>query len=150
MPCERSIDVERYHDGELAPSDQASLEAHLSSCDECRRVLAALRGLSRLLARASRAEMPTEVARRLSRARPVAGEQSLRRLALSLTAAAAAVLIGSLLVLPPDHANGTASPGVWETLAVMPPAEGQDEGGDFDLVATSQWMADDLAHRERE
>ena len=59
-----------------------------------------------------------------------------------LTAAAAAILVGALLL---DHPANTeiAHATTWQTEAVMPPPEQPSTTGE--LVAVAQWMASDLA-----
>jgi hypothetical protein len=70
------------------------------------------------------------------------------RIAGWLTAAAAALLIGALLTAPTPAENVPMKAGLWEAMAVMPPAETPGEANS-DLVQVAQWMADDLSLGER-
>ncbi len=66
-------------------------------------------------------------------------------------AAAAAVLVGTLLLVPDRNgipnptviANATANEPAWETAAVMPPL-GADENVP-EIIALATWMANDLS-----
>ncbi len=146
--CDKTIWVQRYHDGEYSASEQAATEAHLRDCDECRRTLADLRQLSALLTRAPLATIPDDAMDRLRAYRLTHDEQGIIRITSWLTATAAAILIVALLFEPGGASNGNNQPAVWETLAVMTPAAVQDDGN-AELLTAAQWMADDLSSGER-
>ncbi len=147
--CDKTIWVQRYHDGELFGAERAATEAHLRDCGECQQTLADLQRLSFLIAAAPLAEMSDDAMDRLRAYRPAYDdEQGLLRIASWLTAAAAAVLIAALLFDPGDASDGNNQPAVWETLAVMTPASVQDDDN-AELLTAAQWMADDLSIGER-
>ncbi len=144
MACERTTHVHAYHDGELSPSEAAALAAHLRDCVECSQTLVNLQRLSALVVDAARAPLPPETLRRLQSGWRIKQERGLLRFAGGLTAAAAAVLIGALLVWPAYRGKGGPRPAVWQSVAVMSPVTEHDESN-FDLLAIAQWMADELA-----
>ena len=131
-------------------SDRAALEAHLDQCADCRSLLADLRGLSHLIASASLAPMSPEAMARLSKTWHAARDRGLLRITSWLTAAAAAVLIGTLLMFHDRTAPTntiiatTASEPVWETAAVMPPLNADENVPE--IVALATWMANDLSY----
>jgi anti-sigma factor RsiW len=143
MGCDRIEYIHRYHDGELSPADREAAEAHIQDCADCRRALAELQSLSSLITAAPLAGMPSGVAVRYDQCRRAARERGVLRLAGWLTAAAAGVLIGALLNSYPAGPEAVPPPGVWQTMAVMSPAEVQDSDG-----VVAEWMADDLSLSE--
>ena len=141
MACSRSTQVQYYHDAELKPEHRQAMEAHLRECAECRQMLAELRSLSSMILRAPLAEMPTGEAIRSDRCRRAARDRGVLRLAGWMTATAAAVLIGALLIRENERNDTALRPEVWQTRAVTPPEDIRD-GDNSDLA---QWMADDLS-----
>jgi predicted anti-sigma-YlaC factor YlaD len=124
---------------------------HLRECGECRELAAELERLSRLLASAPMAPMPPSLMERLERSLWAARERSVLRLAEWLTATAAAVLIGALLVWPgarqDEGLRASASGGGSWPAAIMPPAEAHDgDVASAELVGVAQWMANDLSN----
>ena len=144
MTCSREGQVHRYHDGELPASERESLEAHLHECAECRQLQAELQQLSALVSRAVLAEMPAELVGRVRQSWPAARDRGVLRLASWMTAAAAAVLIGAVLIRQVGQTDAVSRPAIWETVAVTPPVEVPEEMNP-DLVVMAQWMADDLS-----
>lgn len=151
MSCERSAQVHVYHDNALAASQRVALEAHLEECADCRELLADLHRLSNLIGSAPLAAMSPETMDRLSRSLHAARDRGVLRITSWLTAAAAAVLVGTLLLVPDRNgtpnptviANATANEPAWETVAVMPPL-GADENVP-EIIALATWMANDLS-----
>ncbi len=144
MSCPREGQVHRYHDGELPADERESLEAHLQKCPECGRLHAELRQLSGLVSRAMLAEMPAALVQRVQASWPAARDRGVLRLASWMTATAAAVLIGAVLVRHVSWTDAALHPAIWETVAVTPPVD-VPEGVNPDLVVIAQWMADDLS-----
>jgi anti-sigma factor RsiW len=144
MSCSRTIDVERYYDGELPPAEAKHVEAHLRECPACRQVYLELGCLSELLVSAPLAAISPVALTRIQEARRAAREWGIRRAASWLTAAAAAVLVGALLTWPADRTEGGGQLALWQTAAVMPPSEPLEDAGGGLLLA-AQWMADDLS-----
>ena len=162
MECHETPQIEAYHDGESTPIERVRFETHLRECEECRRTLEQLQRLSLFVADSPMAVMPPEAMGRLTgawdlvRARSMgermaqeraANERGVLRIAGWLTAAAAALLMGGLVMLAPstqptvvvEGGPGTA----WDTAPVMPPDAVQE--GTPELVQVAQWIADDLA-----
>src|SRR5688500_9252986 len=137
--CEQSTQVHRYHDGYLTAQADEEVETHLRDCPECAALLADLRGLSRLIAAAPRAQISADAMARLRNARSVVRDRGVMRIASWLTAAAAGVALATLLIKPaePQMAPGaTASAAVWQTRAVMPPGQVGDGGaGELGVMA---------------
>ena len=106
MSCDRFAQVHAYHDDALAASDRAAIEAHIDACADCRAMLSDLRGLSNLFAAAPLAVMSPAAMARLSRNLRAARDQGILRITSWLTAAAAAVLIGALLLWPDRATTG--------------------------------------------
>ena len=60
-------EISAFLDGALAAPDSARVDAHLGSCDPCRRELESLRHMKRVLSSAPRKNMPAELALALER-----------------------------------------------------------------------------------
>jgi anti-sigma factor RsiW len=142
MSCEKTAQVQAYYDGELSPAERAAMVAHLQQCAECRDELSDLKELSELVAAAPMAAMSADAMARLQNNFTRLRDRGVMRIASWLTAAAAAILVGALL-LGRQVQNDYAHVGTWQTAAVMPPPEDPSTGGE--LVAVAQWMASDLA-----
>ena len=145
MTCDKVSQVHSYHDRELPREAALLFEAHLAACDECRGLLAELRGLSGLVGGAALPAMrPMAVARHYG-AWTDARDRGLVRVTGWLTAAAAVVLVGSLVLSRGEPERTAARPAaMWETFAVVPPADTQAESN-AELVQVAQFMADDLS-----
>jgi anti-sigma factor RsiW len=145
MTCDRVSEIHALHDGELTGEAALAAEGHLAQCEACSELLADLRGLTALVAAAELREMRPMAVGRFYDAWTEARDRGLVRITSWLTAAAAAVLIGALWLWPVAETKTTASrPGMWETVAIVPPAETQAESNS-ELVQVAQWMADDLS-----
>jgi anti-sigma factor RsiW len=144
MTCEKAAQVQAYYDNELDASRSEMLEAHLEQCAECSRLLNDLRALSWMLSEAPRPAMRPQAVSKYQGAWHVARDRGMMRIAGWLTATAAALLVGALLTAPTPQPSVPAKTGLWEAMAVMPPAEPQGEANS-DLVQVAQWMADDLS-----
>jgi len=144
MTCDKAGQVHAYHDGELDEPRARALESHLSACAECRDLLEALRGVSRLFNSATLPQMSDAAMNRLQGAWPEVSERALLRITSWMTGVAAALLVGALLVWSGvrDEASNrpvAADPVVLAT-AAEPPGEPNSE-----LIQVAQWMADDLS-----
>ncbi|CAA9384819.1 MAG: hypothetical protein AVDCRST_MAG64-870 [uncultured Phycisphaerae bacterium] len=153
MTCDNAPQVHAYHDGELPPPERAEVEAHLAGCDPCSSLLNDLRQVSLRVRSAPLPEVATVPFERLYDTWHVARQQGVLRITRWLTAAAAAVLVGSL-VLFPSHKGGddmgsnrvAAAAPSWEAVALMAPVvEDPTATQGEELVAVAQWMAEDLA-----
>jgi predicted anti-sigma-YlaC factor YlaD len=152
MSCNRFAQVHAYHDDALAPSDRVAVEAHLEGCADCRALLSDLRGLSNLIAAAPLAALSPAAMARLSRSLRATRDQGILRITSWLTATAAAVLVGALLLWPDRAGSGGGNGGTMtiatngpalETLAVMPP---ESEEAVPEVITLAQWMANDLSY----
>lgn len=152
MTCPELPELHAYHDRELPPEERAAVEAHVESCDPCSSFLSDLRDISRRIAAAPLPEvvLPFE---RLYDTWHVARDRGVLRIARWLTAAAAAILVGSLVLIPggrpgtDDRAATVGTTPSWEPVALMAPVV-EDPGATRgeELVEVAQWMADDLAN----
>lgn len=147
MICEHAAQVHAYHDGGLASSEVAAMEMHLRDCAECRALLTDLRHVSQLVASAPMADMPADAMRRMQQTWWAAQDRGVRRIASWLTAAAAVVMLATTLWSPTDRAENNQSlmtSAAWQTVALTPPTDTQDEPQDETLDA-AQYIANDLA-----
>jgi predicted anti-sigma-YlaC factor YlaD len=150
MSCEQSSHLQRYHDGELPMADRAAVEAHLCACASCRELLADLGRLSSVIAKAAMKRPSAEAVRRMQVSWRAARDRGVIRLAGWLTAAAAALLMAVLLGKPgTERIESAGQTAMWETVAVAPPAENDEDDGS-ELLAMAQWMADDLSATSRQ
>lgn len=143
--CEQSIQVHRYHDGYLTAQARDELDQHMATCAECAALLADLRGLSRVLGAAPRAQLPTGAVERIVQSRQRVLDRGVLRIATWLTAAAASIVLATLLIQPaqqPPVRETTASAALWQTRAVMPPDE--MDNSSTELLVVAQWMTDEL------
>jgi anti-sigma factor RsiW len=166
MSCDRAAQVHAYHDRQLGPAAREAFELHLAECPACAALLAELRTISRLL---GEAPLPTsagaqqQINERLYAAWHLAQQRGVLRISSWLTGAAAAVLIGALLLTPKGTTSndntGVIAQGppmlqqqqqqqqqanIWETTALMPPPERAGERPD-EYVELAQWIATDLS-----
>lgn len=144
MSCDQNTNLHAYHDGELAAGGRAAFEAHLRECAVCAEQLDELRRLGQMLKNAPMEPISPIALARLERAYDAVRDRGVRRVAGWLTAAAAAVLVGVMLIPSEPAPDVTASAAPWQTIAVMPPADTSDEPIP-ELVLAAQWMANDLA-----
>jgi anti-sigma factor RsiW len=127
-----SHDLHRYYDGELSHRDAGELEAHLPGCPACQRALASYAGLGVALREVfDEAPAPDLNARLMRRAREL-GEQSPRRVALGLLAAASILFVSSLFLVvytEAGRAQGGSVMAQWEENVVWTPTD-DDEYAD--------------------
>ncbi len=149
MSCDRIEQIHAYHDGQLELTARAEVDAHVAACGECARLLDELQALSRLLANAPLPAMPEGAGQRYYAAWDVSRQRGLLRISSWMTAAAAAVLVGSLLLWPHQKSApvvaAAPTPTPWEAVAVMPPPERISVERPDELVEIAQWMANDLS-----
>lgn len=143
MGCSRTLEVHRYHDGELSVAERSALDAHLDGCEACSALLGDLRGLSALLTGAARAEAPGDLVIEIRRTAEQARDRSIIRIAGWLTATAAAVLVGALVTWPAGSKEPTSSPDAWEIMAVRPAGSVRGDNSS-DPILLAQWMADEF------
>src|SRR5437868_5033297 len=100
MSCENVAQLHAYHDRQLGPAAREAFETHLAECQDCAALLADLRTISRKVVKAPMPVVPLEVNRRLYAAWDVSRQRGVLRIASWLSGAAAAVLVGGLLLTP--------------------------------------------------
>lgn len=140
--CEHLNKVHAYHDGELPEPQRRAIEAHLRECRACAAELAWLER-SREQLRSVDAPPPVFFVERLQRRMSQEPMRPALRLAWSLTAAAAAILVAcvvQLSVTTNTHA-ADAEPATWEVLAIAPADVHAAPGDELQLAA---WIARDL------
>ena len=152
MSCPQAANVHAYHDDELPPAARRSAEIHLAECPACAELLNDLRALSRQIGSAPLPLVTDVPFDRYHDAWRVVRQRGVLRISGWLTAAAAAVLVATLLSFPssphtPVEALATAGPvrPSWEPVALMAPVVEDAAGRDEELVAVAQWIAEDLA-----
>src|ERR1043165_8769082 len=126
MTCDQANQIHAYHDGELPADQRASVQAHLRECAECRELLAQLQALSSLFVSARLDPMPNDAIDRLEAAWDAAQDRAILRISSWLTAAAAAVLVGAIVLLPKETGGQPTEPGVWQEVAVTTPVDQRD------------------------
>ena len=152
MSCPQAANIHAFHDGQLPPAARRSAEIHLAECPACAELLDDLRALSRRIGAAPLpgvADVPFD---RYYDAWHVVRQRGVLRISGWLTAAAAAVLVATLLSFPsspyiPVETLATAGPvrPSWEPVALMAPVVDDAGGRDEELLAVAQWIAEDLA-----
>src|SRR3954451_15533581 len=154
MSCDRAAQVHAYHDRQLGPAAREALEPHLENCSECAALLGELRAISQAIADAPLPLVASaQLTERFYDAWYVAQQRGVLRMSSWLTGAAAAVLIGALLLTPKGNTSsdnsGVAAAGAqqantWEATALMPPPERAGDRPD-EYVELAQWIASDLS-----
>jgi anti-sigma factor RsiW len=148
MTCDKAAQIHAYLDDEMDVAQREELEAHLLQCAECQRLLNEIRGLSSLIIGSSHpVPMRAGAMATYYGAWRAARDRAVMRITGWLTAAAAVLLIGALLLGPVRTSPTVAAkpkPGIWEVMVVTPPVETHGEANS-DLVQVAQWMADDLS-----
>jgi anti-sigma factor RsiW len=154
MSCDRAAQVHAYHDRQLGPAAREAFELHLESCSQCATLLGELRAISQAIADAPLPIVAgAQLNQRLYDAWYVAQQRGVLRMSSWLTGAAAAVLIGALLLTPkgntssdnPSVASGPQQQAnTWEATALMPPPERAGDRPD-EYVELAQWIASDLS-----
>lgn len=148
MTCPDAPNVHAYHDSQLQPAQRFALESHLAECDACSSLLNDLREISLQVAAAPLPDVPFIPFDRYYDAMHLDQRRGVLRISSWLTAAAAAVLLASLVLFPPAHTpveTATAARPNWEPLALMAPVL-TTPGQDDQLVEVAQWIANDLAN----
>jgi anti-sigma factor RsiW len=157
MSCDRAAQVHAYHDRQLGPATCEAFELHLAQCAECAALLGELRAISRAIVAAPLPAVASNINERLYDAWYVAQQRGVLRMSSWLTGAAAAVLVGALLLTPKGNPSND-NPGVavatnaqqqlqqatWEAVALMPPPERLSDRPD-EYVELAQWIATDLS-----
>lgn len=146
--CQRRIEAQRYHDGELSPAERADFERHAAECPSCARELDELRRLAADMRTTFGAVgVPRDtVARWCTSAREQAEAAALIRLAVSgMSAAAAILLLCSAMLWQAwfQPAPATRTDLALENLAVIAPNE--DIGETSDEARLAQWIVADLS-----
>src|SRR3954463_16571920 len=115
MACEQAAQIQAYYDGRLTAQARGEVDDHLRTCDECAKLLADLRGLSRLIAAAPRAQLSEDALLRLRQSLKAASDRSILRVTGWLTSAAAVILVGALFTRPANRPeNTTVASAAWQ------------------------------------
>ncbi len=145
MSCKQTNQIQAYYDNELPAETRRVVEAHLRDCADCRDLLAELEGLSSLLGNMPLAAMRPGAIQRFENVWPRRWDRGVLRIAGWLTAAAAAVLVATVINWSAGPHQQTAQTNdVLETVAVMPPADSRTENRPENM-RLAQWMVDDLS-----
>lgn len=123
--CIDSMDLQRFHDGELAFAHIRDIEQHLEVCPTCQGELLSLAGLGTALRDAyGEIEIPDMTGRFVQRAKEVR-DQGSRRIALGLLAAASLLFVSSLSLVLYTEMGRTQSGNImaqWEENVVWTPS----------------------------
>ncbi len=151
--CEKTSRIMAYHDGELPVEERQALESHVAECPVCGAELAGLRAVSERLRTADRPGVSCESTMRLWQQVRSVDERANWRLVWRLTAAAAVIVVVSLLGMnvSATQANGTTAS--WELAATWAGTElAGVEQGHSELAATgvmeyrtAHWIASGLS-----
>ena len=143
--CERAKRLSAYHDGEVSEAERVSLEAHLEGCPACAAERNRLRRLSDLLSAAPRPEMSAEALARLHRAADDVAMADLGRMAKTLMAVAASILLVCAVWLWRSHAGTESTEPIpaWETAATA--QEGTLATASDEQLA--RWIVQDLERK---
>lgn len=147
MSCQLAAQIEAYHDRRLTAQARQEVEAHLHDCGECAALLAELQSLSLVIQAAPMQPISVDALARLRESLHAAAERSILHIAGWLTAAAAAILVGALLLSPSPRADQTqiaSMPTSWQIEAVSPPPTELADGSMSSEVVPAQWMADEF------
>jgi anti-sigma factor RsiW len=148
MACERNKDVHQYHDGRMSPAERAAFERHLAGCPDCARLLQDLQNLSHFVVSARMPDISETTIAHYRKAWDLSRDRGVLRISSWLTAAAAALLLGSLVFWPREQPASTlasAPANAWEVNAMMPPPARRAVERPDELIELAQWMADDLS-----
>ncbi|HUU90746.1 MAG TPA: zf-HC2 domain-containing protein, partial [Phycisphaerae bacterium] len=143
--CEHARRLSAYHDGEVSEAERVSLEAHLEACPACAAERNRLRRLSDLLSAAPRPEMSAEALARLHRTADDAAMADLGRMAKTLMAVAASILLVCAVWLWQSHAAAEPTEPIpaWETAATA--SQGTLATASDEQLA--RWIVQDLERK---
>lgn len=138
--CPYLQQINRYHDGELAPEQRTDVEAHIAACPVCRSELRSHERISGLLRGLNVPDAPDHLLARLHVA--ALRERTIMRMAKILTSAAAAIIVICALWLRGANGNSAAyASEPWEQTAItLNVASTDDEPQQF-----AQWVVEDLS-----
>jgi anti-sigma factor RsiW len=147
-PCDCTIRLSAYHDGELHAPEAAAFEQHVIDCPACQRELRQYRRLSLILGRAEAPEPPATMVASIKRQLEWEGNPVLLHLARRMTGVAAAVLVAGALWLVTANASSNAAPipvHDWEAAAVSPTADASQQNTTD--VQLAEWIETDLSRK---
>jgi len=145
--CELAGRLGAYHDGELSGPARAEIEQHLRHCPSCAAELERIRRLSTLLHSVSTPKPSPVALAQWHRRIDLEPSFRIRRLAETLAAVAAVILVGCLTSLIwSAWSDGVARTiPLWEVQAVAGRSSDAASASQEKLLAT--WMVADLAWR---
>ncbi|MCE5327713.1 MAG: zf-HC2 domain-containing protein [Planctomycetaceae bacterium] len=145
--CSKTPNVSAYHDGELTPQAQADFESHLAACESCSRQLDRLRQLTALL---RRVEAPAADGQLLDRlhvhADTLPRVGAVRRLAQTLAAVAAGIVVVCAVALTQGSPAPAEAAPAWESEALTPPSP--ETAQVTSEAAMAGWVLQDLAGKD--
>src|SRR3954464_14031381 len=100
MSGEKPRELRAERDGGLPVEQRVALESHLRECAECAELLRELEGLSAMFVSAPLEPLPAGAMQRIEHAWDAIQDRAVLRISSWLTAAAAAVLVGALFLVP--------------------------------------------------
>jgi anti-sigma factor RsiW len=148
IECQQSLRLGAYLDGQMSPQERSNMQEHLALCAACVSELERLERLSDLLRSMPRAELDRAALARLHRWADRLPQRGALRLAETLAAVAAAVLVACCVGLA-EQASLSAAQGpspLWEAQAISQTAADQAGSSEEQLA---MWLADDLSGKAR-
>lgn len=125
LTCIDPMDLQRLHDGELEPARIREVESHLATCPACQTAVHSFAVLGAALREAyDDIAAPEMTGRLVQRAKDIR-DQSSRRIALGLLAAASVLFVSSLSLVVYTEAGRTQSGNImaqWEENVVRTPS----------------------------
>ena len=125
-------DTHRFFDGELEPAASAEFQRHVDSCRECQVALEDYARIRRLISESFDEQLAPELSARFIRVARERREQSPRRIAVGLLAAASVLFVSSLFLVAyteTGQLQGGSVMAQWEENVVWTPSD-DDEFAD--------------------
>jgi len=145
--CGQADRLSAYYDGEVSEAERASLEEHIRGCPLCAVEIARLQRLSRLIRSTGQMEMSSQALERLHQSLDLQPKIAILHMVEVFAAAAAAILVASVIWLYALSATREASAQIpeWEAAALAarnPSASVQEQ--------LAQWIVEDLSGKSEQ
>jgi len=145
--CPNKQQLGAYYDRQLDTAAQHAVEAHLASCGDCQREVAALAQISQLLDASPVPVFAGAVQCRLHASAPAIVDRPLRRMAWIVDAIAASILVATSTYMITRSSPASANP----QAVVAPPWASLSRSGDSDTLLAgnpvAQWYLADASGR---
>lgn len=139
--CEQATRLIAYHDGEMSPDGRMAVERHLRQCPACAAELRRLAAMSELLASIPQPDISPRARRQLHWAVDRMASSGIRRMAETLAAVAATILIVCAIGLARQN-SAQATTGLMQDVETAQLSAEPVQGGSEELLA--RWIVQDL------